>query len=246
MNTQKHTSHVSIPNIEEGAQTMVCTAHCRSNALAFAASCVLLVVFMAVGCAGQWNDESGLTETEGQPLTADEVVERPQGTERVENWPLISAAQVAPALPGCLDALQNPELSITGQPELLVIDQNEELAVLEVGNRQICVDDRIDLESWLTTGRWPTVNQDAPCAEKSATEDDPGNEKALQPTPYNGQLGDDPVPQIQPPGEPVDGFDSTGVEHEVMPPQVDLNNRQSVSNNPMDDSNPLPPRPTPM
>lgn len=75
--------------------------------------------------------------------------------ERFEESQTVSSEELEPSLPGCLEALTNPDIPLNGELYLLRISENTKLALLTTKFRQICVDDGDLLQGWLTTGFWP-------------------------------------------------------------------------------------------
>jgi hypothetical protein len=194
---------------------------------------------LAAGCATD-PDSPPYIDGEQRWVAAGAVDEAAEPRD-VEDALSIPAADLDHGLPGCLEALRDPDLSLAeGEVELFVVRESRELALLTVGADQICVDDVSALHTWVATGRWP-----ADLIGATGKGD-------AEPTTYSGEADGDeiePAPSIvQPDHEPpaLPGEEENLDDTHLLQPSVDPSGRDNVSNDPMDDSNPLPPRPDPL
>ena len=138
----------------------------------------------------------------------------------------VSADGLEPGLPGCREALADPDITIDERFYLYRVVEAPGLGLLSSSDEQICVSDFHTLELWLTTGKW--LHED---------------EEALKPTTYEGD----------PRGSSQDQTDSQNEQelnksgmHIEAGPNTTLNTGGSASSDPIDDSNPLPPRVNPL
>ncbi len=131
----------------------------------------------------------------------------------------IPAAQLAEDLPGCLEALSRDDGKIRDWNAVRVdtIAETPDLAVLVVDGRQMCVDRTDELEEWVQTGVWPSIDSDSANAQQPIPRDmgDVGHEN----------VGDFTLRQ--------QATRSTGGDDDPREKSVQ-------------DSNPLPPYPNPM
>ncbi len=73
----------------------------------------------------------------------------------------LSYAQLAPDLPGCMEALSR-EAGVwhPRRVELMPVQESPGLSVLLVDGRQECVDATESLAFWMETGRWPDAEEE--------------------------------------------------------------------------------------
>ena len=195
-------------------------------------SCLTLITVLALYGCGMGLEE-GEYEVYREPMVQGEVQQGAPGDyARPEE---IAAEHLEQGLPGCEEALGDPALDVGAHPSLGRIVESPELGVLMEDGRQVCVDEFDLLDLWITTGKWTSEKMDLPEEEVSPTtydgeSSDMGQDHELRGTSHSGGQQ-----------EPLNENDYPHAK-----PNLNVKGGSTVSSDPVDDSNPLPPRINPL
>lgn len=194
----------------------------RLQCLLFTGSVLWISVMLIQGCMMESSEEYPSDRTQALSYDTTHHYDDPNN----EHYGTVEAGTLAPGLPGCRVALADPDITINEDFYLYRVVEAPGLGLLASSDEQICVSDFDALELWLTTGKW--LHED---------------NEALMPTTYEG----DPTGsgQDQTDSQNEQQLNKNGVYIEAGP-NTTLNTGGSASSDPVDDSNPLPPRVNPL
>ncbi len=157
--------------------------------------------------------------------------------------PMVRAFELEPDLPSCEEALADPSLETGELFNLYRIVEVPELGLLTTEDEQICVCEYMVLQLWLTTGKWYLPDYAIHNDVSSSGED-------LVPTTYEseGKQNVTGNPVYSAASSPLDtekkGISNVMFVHDGS--STNINTNGSASSDPVEDSNPLPPRINPL
>lgn len=200
----------------------------------------------AIMLSGAMLFQQGCSMESVEHFSEHQYLEEEPGTEFNHNLirkPMVLAIELDPGLPGCEEALADPSLKTTGDLfDLYRIAEAPDLGLLTTDYEQICISEYTVLQIWLTTGEW--VMEDDGHYEGTSSET-----KNSLPTFDNGDT------RYESPNTSYHQAASHSLENNRMQVKrmfatddssTNMNTGGSASSDPVEDSNPLPPRINPL